>query len=395
MNRDRWIQLIVAVGLIALGVWIARHTYWDEITIDTPSKGEAARNRYYAVVHLAGSLGIRTAMIGSLAALPADGIVLVNDLDEDLHHESIETLQAWVQSGGRLIIGGGTLEASEALQSWSGIKPVHRFLQTPRTAAATGPRTALHPQDDCKPMTVRIDGVAAGGALTLCNGLQNGLASERLPSWSLSGAAANQVLRVAIGRGELTVIGPILMLSNAGLVKQDHAQIFVAAAGLRHGDELRILSRTRAAPLPVLLWRFAAPAIVFLALALILLILRHLPRFGPPLPVISPIRRSLAEQIRAHARFAWRTRRLQSLRAAIRRALDETAQRQIAGYALMGPGRQAQALAASTGIDAATINAALVTGPAGTVNEHRAAIMLLEACRRILIRSDITRRHHA
>ena len=50
------------------------------------------------------------------------------------------------------------------------------------------------------------------------------------------------------------------------------------------------------------------------------------------------------------------------------------------------------ALAMSTGIDAAAINAALVTDSAGNVNEHRAAITLLDACRRILIDSDPNKR---
>jgi hypothetical protein len=385
MNRDRWIQLMVPAALIALSVWIARHTYWDEVTITTPPKGEAARNPYYAVVHLAESLGIPTTMIGSLRALPPDAIVLVNNLYDDLRHESIESLQAWVQSGGRLIIRSDTLEASEPLQIWSGIAPPQRPADTARPA---------NPGEDCKPMAVSIGGVANGRSLVLCNALPTGLTSGRVPAWSLSDSNGIQVLRVPIGRGELTVVGPFI-LSNWSLPKRDHAQIFVAAAGLKHGDRLEILSRTRAAALPVLLWRLAAPAIVFLFVALGLTIVRHLPRFGPPIPVAPPIRRSLAEQIRANARFAWRTQKLASLRAAIRRALDEAAQRQIVGYARMGPSQRAQALAASTGIDAATINAALVSDSAGSVNEHRAAIMLLEACRRILTLSDPHQRHPA
>ena len=60
----------------------------------------------------------------------------------------------------------------------------------------------------------------------------------------------------------------------------------------------------------------------------------------------------------------------------------------------MGPRKRAEALAASTGIDAATINAALVADSAGSVNEHRAAITLLDACRRILIDSDPDKRAH-
>jgi hypothetical protein len=392
VNRDRWIQAIVALGLSALIVWVARHTYWDEVTVTTPPTGEAARNPYYALTRLAEGLGIQTSMIGSLRALPPDGIVLVNNPYDDLRHEPLETLQAWVQSGGRLIIRGNTLNASERLRIWSGIRPPLRESDSAQPAAPGAFRGSPRPQDDCKRMTVDIDGVANGQSLVLCGALSNGFASERVPSWSLSDSKGIQALRVPIGRGELTVIGPFFMLTNRGLPKGDHAGIFVAAAGLNHGDRLEILSPTRAEPLPMLLWRLAAPAMVFLFVAVALTIVRHLPRFGPPIPAAAPIRRSLAEQIRANARFAWRTQKLKSLRAAIRRALDEAAQRQIAGYTFMGPRKRAEALAASTGIDAAAINAALVADSAGSVNEHRAAITLLDACRRILIDSDPNKR---
>jgi hypothetical protein len=387
MTRDRWIQAVAAAVLIAVTVWVARHTYWDETTITSRPKGEAALNPYYSLVHLAGSLGIHTTMIASLHDLPLDDIVLVDNLYDDLRHESIESLQAWVQAGGRLIIRDATLETSEPLQIWSGIRPAPHDSGALRDSGA--PRPAVpRGDDDCKPMAVAIDGIANGQSLVLCNALATGLTSTRVPSWSLSDSSALQVLRVSIGRGELTVVGPTFLLTNRGLLRGDHAEIFAAAAGFKHGDRLEILSRTRAEPLPLLLWRLAAPAILFLLAAVALTLIRHLPRFGPPIAVPAPMRRSLAEQIRANARFAWRTQKLASLRTAIQRALDEAAQKQIVGYVLMAPRRRAEALAARTGLDAATITAALVSDGRGGVNEHRAAITLLEACRRILIKSD-------
>jgi hypothetical protein len=45
-------------------------------------------------------------------------------------------------------------------------------------------------------------------------------------------------------------------------------------------------------------------------------------------------------------------------------------------------------LAASTGIDSGAIGAALTYYAAGNLNEHRAAMTLLEVCRRILVKSD-------
>jgi uncharacterized membrane protein len=206
----------------------------------------------------------------------------------------------------------------------------------------------------------------------------------------LSGAQGMQVLRVHMGGGEFTVFGPRWILNNRTLPNGDHAEILIASLGLQRGDTLLILSPTRAEPLLALLWRLAAPAIVFLAAAMILMILRYLPRFGPPLPAPAPIRRSLTEQIRANARFAWRTRKLGSLRSAVRRSLDEAAQRQITRYGTLNIRQRADSLAASTGIDSAAISAALTTDAGTKLSEHRAAMTLLELCRRILLKSSPT-----
>jgi hypothetical protein len=192
------------------------------------------------------------------------------------------------------------------------------------------------------------------------------------------------VIRTGMGLGEITVLGPRWLVINAALKRADHAEMLAAAAGLRHGDTLLIFHPAKAEPLPELLWRLAAPGILFLLCALLALAWRHGPRFGPPLPVAAPVRRSLAEQIRANARFAWRTRRLRALHASARRSLDETAARHIAGYAALDESRRAERLAACTGLDAAAIRAARATETSSRLNEERAAITLMEVCRRIL-----------
>jgi S-adenosylmethionine:diacylglycerol 3-amino-3-carboxypropyl transferase len=144
----------------------------------------------------------------------------------------------------------------------------------------------------------------------------------------------------------------------------------------------------------VLLWRLVAPGILFLLAALLALAWRHLPSFGPPLPLPSPLRRSLAEQIRANARFAWRTRSLGGLRTSARISLDEAAARHIAGYGSLDASQRAERLAELTGLDPTAIRAARDEGAARRLNEERAAITLMEVCRRILLRmhSDHQRR---
>jgi hypothetical protein len=391
VRRDFIAGGLVGVVLIALIAWIATHTYWAEITVKAPLEGEAARNPHYTLDHLAQRLGFRTREIPSLRELPPEAVVLVNDLDDDFTHQRVKSLEEWVEAGGRLVITGDVLRAHGDLQSWSGVRLAHRepdrSRHSPTSESAEG----------CTPMVVRITGDEAGQPLRVCTPTAEFYwASDHTPAWSLSDAQGAQVVSVDIGDGELTVIGPAEILSNVELLAGDHAQVLIAAVGLRRQDLLLILNPPEAKTLLELLWRWAAPAIVCSVVALFLLVLRNLPRFGPPLPAPAPLRRSLAEQIRANARFTWRTHKPQALRAAIVRALDEAARRHIGGYASLDVHGRAGRLAANTGIDATAISAALTEDPVNNLNEHRAAMTLLEVCRRILVKSESrTTRHSA
>jgi hypothetical protein len=235
-------------------------------------------------------------------------------------------------------------------------------------------------------MAARADGVPTGQSFRVCNASPVlDFDADHVPAWSLSDERGMHVIRTGVGFGEVTVLAPPNVLSNGMLERADHAEMFAAAAGLRHEDTLLIFHPAKALPLPVLLWRLVAPGILFLLAALLALAWRHAPRFGPPLPLPSPLRRSLAEQIRANARFAWRTRSLEGLRTSSRRSLDEAAARLIAGYSSLDASQRAKRLAELTGLDPTAIRAARDEG-AQRLNEERAAITLMEVCRRILLR---------
>jgi len=317
-------------------------------------------------------------------------VLVVHDLGDELIHQPVTSLQTWVESGGRLVIWGNMLESYPALQTWSGIKPAQRQAPSPSSVRPT-PHTEPDTDENCALMSVRVDGNSTGQSLRVCNpGSALNFEGDRAPAWSLSDDQGMHVVRTRIGLGEITVLGLSGILTNRILRRADHAELLAMAAGLRHDDTLLILHPARAEPLPGLLWRLAAPAILFLLAATLSLIWRQAPRFGPPVPAAQPVRRSLAEQIRASARFAWRTRNLASLRAAARRSLDEVAERRIAGYAALDAARRAERLQACTGIAADAIGAARADGASGQLNEHRAAITLMEVCRRILLGSNPT-----
>ena len=376
MSRDLSLKLVAAALVAALGIWFGFSTHWETVTIPTPMKGEAVRNPYYALTQFATSLGLHTQEISSVRGLAPDAVLVLAEPGDAFTRPSADSLENWVEAGGRLVIEATSLESYPTLQTWSGVKPVHGPLARPGAG----------PYANCPLMTVSADGLLTGQSFRVCDAFPLlRFDADRAPAWFLADDRGMHVIRTGMGLGDITVLGPRWILTNAALKRADHAEMLAAAAGLRHDDTLLIFHPGQAEPLLTLLWRLAAPGIVFLLCALLALAWRHGPRFGPPLPAPTPVRRSLAEQIRANARFAWRTERLQGLHMAARRSLDEVAARHIAGYTALDDSRRAERLAARTQLDAAAIRAARSIEISSRLNEQRAAITLMEVCRRILL----------
>jgi hypothetical protein len=390
MTRDRITYGVILLVLAIFGIWVARNTYWDDTIVPVPPQGEAATNAFYSVQHLVAALGIRSSVIVSYnATLPKKGVLLLDSFQGDMSHTHVDELVPWVEAGGRLIITEDVVRADQKFQSWSGISLYARFNspdKSKNSADKSKPSAARHdPEDDCAPLDVAVDGKGTGKTLILCIPPREfGLASKRKPAWSLDNGFGLQILRVDIGRGSVIVIPRYSLIANKALIRHDHAEIFIAASHLARGDTLYIVNVARAETLIALLWRLAAPALVFFGVAVLFIIMRQLPRFGPPLPPPAMVRRSLAEQIRANAAFAWRTRKLTALRAAVRRALDETAKKRIAAYGSLDVRKRVIAIAAWANIDSKTLNSAMTEDAVAAPQVQRAAITLLEQTRRIL-----------
>jgi hypothetical protein len=401
MNANRARALGGLALVVALATWVAFKLHWETITVPTPAKGEALTNPYYALEHFVANLGIHPQEISTVRGLQAEAVLVLEESGDELTHPPVAALESWVEAGGRLVISSALLDSYPALRAWSGIKRARAARAPadgkPASPAAPGQGKPAAPPPGqpattdsgtgCPLMTVRADGTPTGQSFRVCDvGPTLAFDGERAPAWSLSDERGMHVIRTGVGFGEITVLEPANVLSNAMLKRADHAEMFASAAGLRHDDTLLIFHPATAAPLPVLLWRLVAPGILFLLATLLALAWRHAPPFGPPLPLPSPLRRSLAEQIRANARFAWRTGSLGGLRTSARRSLDEAAARHIAGYGSLDASARAERLAELTGLDRGAIRAARDEGAARRLNEERAAITLMEVCRRILLR---------
>ncbi len=385
MNSVRVRQLVVLAAAAAVATFVVMHTYWDFVTVDNPPRGEAARNSYYSFEHLLGQFGIHTRQVPTLTTMPSQGgILLVNDLRGKLLQSRIDGLERWVEGGGRLLISRGALSSDAKLQTWSGVTLTH--VDREQREARHTATAAEGPDAGCIPLKERVAGRETGQSFRTCIGHQLiTFSSRRTPAWSLSDGYGFKMLRVDVGSGSVAVIDCDCMLGNRSLLRVEHARAVFAAVPLHPGDSLEILNPAQSEGLLTLLWRHGAAALLLMLAAVGLAIWRNWPRFGPLAPVLPPFRRSLAEQLRANARFAWRTRHLASLHRAARQALEGAARRRVSAYERWDAERRVAALASITGIDAAALRQALNEGGNGVPEAQRAAIALLETARRHLI----------
>jgi hypothetical protein len=393
VTQGRLLTGIVLAVLAGVGVWIARNTYWDQIDEFTPPRGAAADNPYYSLERFAQGLGVTTRQVPTVETLPPANAVLIYGFAAAgaASAERLRALEHWVEAGGRLLVPSSALYSSKSLRSWAGVVLAPRP-PAPRPVFPIPGAARVARPPDCAVYPVEVDGLDSGKTLSECEvGGALDYKGPRTPLWSLRASNGFHALRVQIGRGTLAVIDREFIYDNQGLLKGDHARLFVALAPLRRGDLLWIVNPKSAEPLLNLLWRLAAPAILAFGLAAAFAIWRHWPRFGPAVPVTPAARRSLAEQLRAHARFAARTGRLGALRRAQVRALEDVARRRIPAYAAESPGERAQALAVATGQSAAALAMALAERPLGGAGAEGAAILLLERARRSLLHDSPTR----
>ncbi len=121
MSAGRIIGALFVAGLIALGVWVARNTYWDEIEIPAPLRNEAATNPFYAAERFTQELGIESEWERVLTSFPTDEVIVLSTWHWTLVEARQRRLQGWVERGGRLVTDGAVMGIEDDFKVWSGI----------------------------------------------------------------------------------------------------------------------------------------------------------------------------------------------------------------------------------------------------------------------------------
>ena len=144
MTRERLAWLAVIVAAIALVTWVAKHTYWTDIKVPMPLRGEAVTNPFYVVERFARVLGARTEWNRGLSLPPANGVVFVSAWDWDLTSDRRQRIEHWVESGGRLVVDNSLISSTDAFEQWSGIGREKAEVRSPRSRIAANQPTRCY-----------------------------------------------------------------------------------------------------------------------------------------------------------------------------------------------------------------------------------------------------------
>jgi hypothetical protein len=395
MTRQSGVRLLIVAFVVIVVGWIASNTYWDDVTVPTPLRGEAAHNPFYAAQLFVTRLGATPIRDDVLTTPPSSAVLVLSNWTWDLGNTRKRQLQQWVESGGRLVVDESLTANSSAFSEWSGIQFERAEI---RKKAAGGESKAEGAGEDaqvdadaarCHSFMQRgespIRNEDSARSYSICNvAPANILKATRKTSWTLSDASGVRAMRVRVGRGSVTAIRAYPFISRAFL-EGDHADLFVAATQLRGGDQIHFLTESRYPSLLALTWRYGAPAVVLALSWLLLSLWRGGARFGPLAASVSASRRSLAEQIRGTGQFAMRFGGGQALHAAMVRAVEEAAMSRIPGFARMAHTQRIDAIAKAGASDVTAIASALHLAELRRPRELRSAIALLEAARREIL----------
>ena len=391
MKRVNPLWALVAIALALITYWVAVNTYWAEVTVPMPLKGEALRNRFYAAQRFAEQLGARTSVDHSFNVPSPESVIVLSDFHWHLSTARRQALERWVESGGRLVVVGRLTGGRAEFAQWSGIVRVQRGVKDPEPAERSG-----SDDDPCRRFEEERDGRPASKSASTPRWLcefepSSTLISRRTPEWALRDTHGLQVIRVATGRGRVTVVNAPAPFSHRSLFDGDHGWLLASATQLRRGDDVHFLSEVDHPSLLALVWRYGRPVVVLLLAAVALWLWRSSPRFGPLTAPPDTARRSLAEQIRGTGEFALRHGGGDSLHAACVGALEDAAKRRIPAYASLPPAERAAALERLTGFDKHALAEAIHHDGARGPHGLRSTVAFLEAARRQLL----TRNTHA
>ena len=376
MIRANLLRILALLLVVAGVVWLSTVTEWVDAEVTTPPRAEAAKNPLYATQALARGLGAKVARYEGLTAMPPPQATLVlTSRDWDLLPQRTKRLHNWVRNGGQLVIPKWAMDLP-SLENLVFIED-DSAKRKPGKAACHDLTTSRVTEASGLPIqsSYRICAPLVGPAMT---------ANSSTILWAVKSTDGVEVLRVALGRGSVTVVGPWDALDNTHMLQEDNALLTADALQLRAGRDIWFVAEEARNPLPQWLWQNAWPALLAGLLAIALAVWRGSVRFGAVVKPMGLQRRSMTEQVLGTAQFLHQHGGT-ALHAAALRALQETARARLHNFAAQSLFEQARMLAHVTGLGERELARALTPPKSSGKLQLSRQLELLETARRRLL----------
>ena len=361
-------RAIIVLGIALLagsGYWLWHNLEWKEEEVDRGYSEAARQNPLLAAEQFLRSTGLATESrrgfslidgMGSDTSPVAanDNLVLIN-AHRTLHRERLDTLWAWVHTGGHLLVStrnrflgssspeqdpllarlgvsltvavkseDGAIESGggQARGRRVGKEPRHRPEATGETRRQDTENTVPESKTGCPPPAVNVN--FAGQAEPLRIGWYNRRSlvdNSGLASGWVESRLGVKLLQFELGEGMITLTTDNQIWANHRIDCHDHAYLLWLFTG-NAGKTWFVINRD-APSLWSTVWRAAPYGMIFALLALLLWLWKQPIRFGPILVYTRLERRRFLEHAEANAAFLWRHGQQQLLINSLREDINQ------------------------------------------------------------------------
>lgn len=307
--------LALAIVVLVLGAAFFVLFVPVERTTERPPSPRARTNAYLALERSMGRLGVPTRSVRGLAGLPPTDHALVVPLPRrTVTRRAADRLVDWVRRGGHLVVVPARPPDGDPAPM--GSDPLLDAIPV---------RQLARPERDrrVRDVAVQVAGLSGLAPLRVGPEAPSDLAvtGDAEPTLVVGRPHSAVILRVGMGRGQVTVLSDPRILDNDHLDEADHALLaWLAIATPLRPKGVAIVFRDAVPSTWALLAGRAPLAFVSGAVLLVAWFAAASRRFGPLQPPTTPDRRSLGEHVSALGGYLWRHRADAPLLAATREA---------------------------------------------------------------------------
>jgi len=384
--KSNYLLVLMAVLIVAAaGVWLYFNIESHIVETDEGYSGEARTNKFLSAEYFLRKMGLKVKKIELLQPdkfhLNNNDTLFITSTRKNFDRRRSKQLMEWVRNGGNLIV---TAQASE-----SGKVKFKDFL-----LADLGLAVEISVSEDGGEikntiLDVDIDDenfwqVDFNDSYSIV--ITNEFNSDVI--WRLEDEINVHGLKIKMGQGSLTLLSDVLYFTNDFIDQYDHAAFLFLLAnhkngGVQEGSFYYSLSEDN----PMLLswlWMKAPYFLISIMLLITLVLWMKIPRFGPVINVMPPVRRQFIEHLYAAGRYQWQSKFHHQLLMDVRQQLNQRVRIKFTEWEKMAKNKQIKYFSELTGLNSQVIEKALFDSNITKENDFVLNIRILEKLRKSL-----------